>query len=785
MKPDNTRYAGWIAGSLAGVAIVILLTLTRWIGISAIIVGAALVYALLNLATLLYRLHKSRRNARKGKDIFLKITASCMALFLASGAALYLYTFYLIGIEECGVDFNNAEYLLRALICSLDMFMLDVDSNVLDLVGSHPILKGAIVTQAVLSFACTAVLLISLVFSRLRAYIRLRRKATVSPSKKHLYLFFGINRPSEILAADIHVHDPRATVIFIEEAAVDENESDGWNGIVRLLSHRSHTFDVADSTGAYLSVSSMKPCDLSPDDASDDVFDTLNIPHIRRLIEKLSQIPDGKLRLFFLSDNEDENIRGVSAIAADKTIHVMAKQTEVYCHTRYSPTKQAIEDIARINGLKLSIVDSSHLAVEMLKKDIETHPVNVVKIDPTRPTMVSSALTCLIVGFGEVGRDALRFLYEFGAFVDSRSQPGHPVRSPFECRVIDSRMREMEGMFRIQTPAIFSGTGNVRVTLEERDFNHSDFFDNTLTPGFAARLNYVVIAIRNADKAMAMATTIFTMVRKYRYDISDLRIMVRCADDSKATMMQRIADHFNHGYGNGKSNEPVIRLFGQSSAIYSYDTIIDNRFTEEGKRFYARYARHNNDPKTWQQRYDELTSPGNKWAPADAPGLDALRRLRRQTSQDMANALHAATKINLLRKAMPADTDWAKFVNRYFGDDGDAYIDSGKKYYDRHYTNLTPQENEIIHNLALLEHMRWNASHEILGYTTADASTHQCVERTYSHNCLRPCEELIGESEKASCPGYTEDYVKYDYLVVDTTIDIHFRTQQQQNDTEK
>lgn len=71
-------------------------------------------------------------------------------------------------------------------------------------------------------------------------------------------------------------------------------------------------------------------------------------------------------------------------------------------------------------------------------------------------------------------------------------------------------------------------------------------------------------------------------------------------------------------------------------------------------------------------------------------------------------------------------------------------------------------------NLAKLEHLRWMASHAILGYTCAPAGQTGCDERTRTHNCLRPWNLIDRIPETQMWGGGS--YRLYDYVVVETTV---------------
>ena len=157
--------------------------------------------------------------------------------------------------------------------------------------------------------------------------------------------------------------------------------------------------------------------------------------------------------------------------------------------------------------------------------------------------------------------------------------------------------------------------------------------------------------------------------------------------------------------------------------------------------------------------------------------LSDMRSLRRKESQDLANALHIKTKIFLLQKAFGEGLDWKEFVEEYFDEKGKP-IRKGS-YANIKYT-LSEQENygilnTVILNLARLEHLRWNASHEMLGYTKADKGIHSCDERTKRHNCLRPWEELDKEGRDVRLSeGWDADYKAFDFCIVDVSIWLYY-----------
>lgn len=743
------------------------------------LIAIFLLYSLIvQIKTVAYNL----LNRLYARDISLKLLATIMGFFLVLGTLIYLYVFYTIGHDATisrylghEVEFSNAEYLFRSLICSLDLFMLDVDSNVLDRLDGNAALKGWLSIQAVLSFACTIAVLVGLVFSRFHAYYRLNYMTTINGEKNHLYLFFGDNDPSELLIKDIMLNDPKVVAIIIDESEVNDGENDEWRGIVSMVTHKQKVFTVAKRIGARVAIASQQLADIDDEIVSRgdfDAFEFLGLHKIKDLISGILKISGSQLHIFFMGDDEELNIRNIITLAKDRTIISMANKENfehhIYCHARYNGPNRVIQDVSLSKKLDVKIVDSSHLAVELLKMDPENHPVNVVNMSDTCPATVESCLKTLIIGFGEVGRDAFRFLYEFGAFVDDGNLNR---RSPFECVIVDKNIDDIIGTFVSSMPGVFNDKYNdssVAVKFVNADYNSSYFNTEVLSDEFLKAVNYIVISIGNDDEAIALAVRLFDRIRRWRADITNLRIFVRCKDDNRVEVLNNIADHYNYGYGNGAENIPVIRIFGQPEKTYTYDLIVSDRLIKEGKQFHEEYRRFSGDTSGWDKRHAQLTE-------TDIPQIDNLRKLRRQESQDIANALHAGTKIILLKKALASlakhdhdKIDWESFYNRYFKVVDVANIVGS--YADIHYPELTDMENKVVFHLAILEHIRWKAAHELMGYIFYEGGT-SCDERTMKHNCL--CHwgmlDYQGKLNKAKpC-----DFKKYDFCVIDTTIAIN------------
>ena len=142
--------------------------------------------------------------------------------------------------------------------------------------------------------------------------------------------------------------------------------------------------------------------------------------------------------------------------------------------------------------------------------------------------------------------------------------------------------------------------------------------------------------------------------------------------------------------------------------------------------------------------------------------------------------MHAKTKLRLVSEKESPDTTLFKKLSDtiiYENEDKEVLFEQQNK-----------AEAKLCINLARTEHLRWNASHEMMGYLSNDDTG--CNEFDKTHNCLVDWQDLpivtknhndneikkVRESEnKRESPiyePYYADYQTYDYLVVKTTFDL-------------
>lgn len=587
-------------------------------------------------------------------------------------------------------------------------------------------------------------------------------------NREKLFVFWGMSDATYQLAKSIDdalkpgsKQEKKNYNIVIVRAHSDQDTTSERNGMERLfnfLSLKNKDLDRLQDLRCLTTNSFESPALLNiPEEAI--LEKQLRLRALSRMIRSRRT---KEVHFFFLSDDETENIQSVANLKRDKTlIDILPKEgsTEkkkvlLYCHARYNSVHRVIEDEQLNSNMEVKVIDSSHINVELLKQKTDQLPINFVKVEDD--ATVSTPFNALVIGFGEVGLDSVRFLYEFGAFVKSGSTDQEVVRSDFHCDVVDKNMSALAGIFVANAPAIkptlltwkcerickeISKTDKALITLHEMDIQSAAFYEQL--EEWIKKLNYVLIATENDEENISLAIRIFRLAIRYRQDMEQFCIMVRIKNDEDGHFT-RMKDHYNQLL---QAKSGPIYLFGQEKEAYTYDNIVDQAIEKEAKEFYRVYKEGYGD---WDQRHKQFML---------APTYAGILSLRRQERQDFANSMHKATKRKLFEEALNNQKLSEGSIKRQdkkikkVGTDDEELQEI--RYYGQDDKPVAPNLRRIIDVLAQTEHLRWNASHEILGYQYAPKKD----EARMLHNCLTDWQDL------------TLDYQNYDYNVVDVSLD--------------
>lgn len=716
------------------------------------------------------------------------------------------FSVYLVGTSIIDKDDSFAAslwYLLCqspiAVVHAFGMFVLESDVSAI-----HGKFYESLPFMTCFSLAHFLAVFVSLTFIikyfgyNLVAKFRLVYASRYKGHFDELYVFWGMNKATYCLAKDIKntyvsgkkIGTFETIIINTSEDEEDIKEHTALERLFSFFSYKKEELNQYNELGCltenvFRRISKIKT--ISDSENMDVLSKEMDATSLVKLIEKT----DKKVHIFLLGQDEEENIIGTTMLCRDSSVKTYATSHNVtiYCHARYDSINRVIEDKYSDGNIEVKVLDSSHESINILRSNPAYHPVNFVDID-TEDNLgtVKTGFTSLVVGFGETGRDAVRYLYEYAAFVSSQSSKeddnpntlyanGHrpfASRSNFRCYVIDKEANKFSGQFFANAPAV-SG-----ISIWNTDVFSPEFYKNI--DKICGELNYVVLALGNDELNITTAVHLFTHIRKRRKDLSNLKLFVRCHNHEQKKHLQHIADHYNQCNCEGKCQEHIV-IFGTEDELYTYEQVIENDFVDEGRQYNALYceASGENGPKNqWESRHKILLNQKT---------LDALSELRRKESQDIANAYHAITKVHII-KTVTEDKDGnvkpelqrihdclenMRFAPKFSRKDGLIAANG----------DFTEQEQLLFRNLARLEHMRWNAAHEILGYQSyahgdpnkvlvedKDDNRHCCNETFKLHNCLVDWQNLDAEMNEPKNKWHP-DYKRYDYIVVTTTFMMH------------
>lgn len=636
--------------------------------------------------------------------------------------------------------------------------------------------------------------------------LKLQIASIFGKKRAETYILWGVNDFTYHMVDSIKKHygkDKAYRTIIVNIPNESENTSEnptGINKIFEFLSLNDSELQKLQEAGCLIT-NSNNVNDNSIQGIGSGQTDIISKCYrLKSLARIISRKTSEKIHVLLLSDDEKSNLHYASILLQDSTLrdflnnpfdNSSERKVTFYCHARYNGVHRVIEDQNLTKNFEIRMIDSSHISVELLKKNINVLPVKFVDVEPD--ASVSSAFNSMVIGFSEVGQDMVRFLYEFGAFVKSGSNDSCVKRSDFHLDVVDNKMREKAGSFLANAPEIATSLSYIPelkdpdalIELHNEDCQSVEFYK--MLHDKISTLNYIVIATENDELNMTMGVRILRAAIRYRSNLDKLCILIRIHNDEDGHFMN-IAKYYNRLWAAqesvnnsaeslkdilaGKIRNKEIKeddercilplyIFGQDKMVYTYQNIVDNTILREAidfKQAYADATADNKDKshsdsnvkeKAWYEDIRNRMQTDDEYHPT----YSGVMNLRRTQRQDLANSLHKLTKRILRDRALALcgieNVDWAS-IKRY--DIKTSYqIEAEEK--DR--------IKKILRVLAQTEHLRWNASHEILGYVY-DSKVKD--EMRLKHDCLTEWEKLN---------EYTQSF---DHNVVDLSFGIKIET---------
>lgn len=579
------------------------------------------------------------------------------------------------------------------------------------------------------------------------------------------HIFFGNNPQTMTLAKDIVSrtrNGKREKILLVEFPKKEDSDFD--------ISFSAAVYDLirnSDETGFFLRLKAKKSL------AEIDIVSDLDNPYFAtQRIETLlglngidKWIFREKSNLYFLSSDENENIRSLEVF---KSLIERKKEAtkigRVYCHSN----KKNYEE--RFRSLRVKWVDSSSLMIQQLiREDFSAMPINYVdfgkktlvkheasayKEEPSAG-YVTSAFNAAILGFGELGQNAFNFLFEYGAFVNKDKH-----RSEYHFYAFDRAMATIEDVFWKKHPALDRNDKTTwPVWLEKGDFTDVSFWK----PGRAIitekqtnsslsfselwpSLNYIFIS--------PGATDAWEILKHL-----DKLLEITGKNRRLCVMVKHTAPSIESAYRRLKTIGANIHFFGGMSDIWRYDVISEDSLNADASKYFTAYsmAADNIGPdvaaKKWQERLDKLSG-------IQCDGRNALVR---KLSQDYANCLHIPTKLKLIGAYDLLEN--ASSLMSSIPDQCPSDLTVSDPFAEEHCNVQDARLKELLLYLALEEHIRWEASHIVMGYKYDSVRD----EDQKHHENLREYENLTISTRH------------YDWLVVKITLQLYIENKEKFN----
>ena len=693
-------------------------------------------------------------------------------IILLVGAFVYLF-----GYWEGGFIGNITALLIHSAVSSFGMFVAQSDLD-----NISPECKESFVYMTVFALIHIFAILTSVTFVihlvgyRLISYWRLKHW-----KRDRLFIFWGINDKSILLAKDIKrtktEEDKPYHLVFVktprEEDISDKTEFSFYSLFNRASQDKNVLNDLEDLDA--LVAYSTNIDTVEEVDKTKSIFLKLGLKGLLKAMLYTKEI-----HLFFFSENEMENLTTMSilkeAMSSTEKDTFDNKEVHLYCHARKSKRSISYSMPQKGGGqeprLHVHIVDSSDLAAIRLKQNVLYHPVSYMKAD-TEKGVVTKPFNALVMGFGETGRSVFKFIYEFASLLDSNGK-----NNLFHCDIYDPNMDELKNGFYMRMPALKQ---KPEINFIEGSDSSPLFWENVKNS--AQSLDYAVIAINNDKQAISIASNLFEQIVANRSAGTDkFTIFVRVYHSENYRHMKDITDYYNNNPIKGIHGEIV--LFGRPEELFTYQNIVDNQIEKKAMIYFYQYTLAQDGKATYydlnlnqevNHTIESLWQNRRNNQEKRQKGLEFFYEIQQKETEDFSNVWHIDTKMWLMgilsEKGISHQRLQQLLEYSQKRDRNQDYTKGNCGYPtadDEKDKDLYEKLQNLFMNIAQTEHLRWNASMELMGYTWLEFPNKEGKDRDYptkKHACLTDFDSII------KIPKLSKT-IKYDCTVTDTSLEI-------------
>ncbi len=605
-----------------------------------------------------------------------RIVASIFGLLLLMGTAIHVML--LSQSSHTVTDGNWIQLSFISLVASLEMFIgrtVVFDDIIAAVIFHKPVMMMAYISIFVFIITYTLSIALLIMPRRLkdRTWLFINRKHAMMDRKNHVFL--GLNHQSVILARSI-----------LKEWEATKDRSDQGDVLLVEFPENSHQHSELSIGEVFSSIFGQKKAISLENELESTRFVLLkgHMPHDERGVNLCQAIGLNRLypwlqnprtTLYLLSTDEEETVTLLKYLASDPSV-----KAKIQC---YSSGANSYTSLMAAMGDRIRILNLPEMSFNEVKRNREQlHPIHFADIarDAKGEPLgyVKSASTTILIGFGEIGQEALRYLYEFGSFIGKDMQP-----IPNTFKVYDPSIDSIKGAFLNRTPAL---RYDANIEWSSSSVGTSQFW---LEFAMALpSLTYVVIAVGHSQKNVEIAVQLLQEAARYGKDLSRLCILLgaRQADEQ----MLQIIDFYNRSYcPQGVS---VLHPFGMPDQIWNVNVVSGKSLKQKAMET---MRTDGTDTRTlWNERRRAILSRGGN-------ALENRLELLRKQAGDISRSLYAPTLAQLCPEAL---REHAQFIPEQLDPQNPVHFTGSKKEY------------QLFEYLAAGEHLHWMNALKAAGY---------------------------------------------------------------------
>ena len=590
------------------------------------------------------------------------LRSSAITIFLA-GTALYCYGFTL----EPSIE-GPVTILIRSMLSSVEMFVSHSDLFEVEEAQHEPFFLEAFIFV----YACAVITSISAILAVFGKRVHTLITLKINRKRKFRHVFFGFDRNSIYLAKNIKDGSRIAFVEFPEEEEVEEMS---FGGILQNVLHGvvdKYGLEKADVT---ILKAKMKFSELTP---GKDMLAQMGLA-------SLKDVTDDETCFYLFSDNADKNLEAVKTLVTEDFFRTHT----IHCNAH----KQGLT-----RQYELSLFDTqvhffypSTVGVTSLREHCECHPVKVADIardeDGKALGYVNDrSFNALISGFGEGGREMVKFIFEYASFI---RQDGSPL--PVKCYVQDTKMPMLSGSFKAAIPSLPHGESIVYETVHCLS---EDFWAKMMAR--LDTLQYIVFCTGNDELNLTAATEVLDYaIRNRKSGLDNLIVLARVQDvsDSVKSIMN---------FYNWRAGRQCLAIFGDKTEVYAPD------WTVSGNSVGIDTHSVNLAHKLHDAYYNGLGVEAPAWESRNEVCLKAKNDRDFATLMGQVRFLH-----QYIASAYYAQT--AEILA-----DGNIDLMCSIPFDLGEYLELPEDRRAVIDNISNMIHLRWTHHLILDGYSYAD-----------------------------------------------------------------